>query len=54
MGGWGSVGPSPVGGEHDAEPVVIEISEAMCQPSDFLDNQVDGFSAAVETPEVSK
>lgn len=50
MGGSSSVGPSPIGGEHDAEPVVIEISESMGQPSDFLDDQVDGFSAAVGDP----
>ena len=50
MGGSGSVGPSPVGDEHDAEPVVIEISEAVGQPSDFLDDQVNGFGAAVGQP----
>ena len=46
--GWSiSVGPSAVGGEHDSEPVVIKISEAVGQSADLLDDQVDGFGAAV-------
>jgi len=50
IGGSIPVGSSSVGGEHDAEPVVVEVSEAMGQPSDFLDDQVDGFGAAVGDP----
>jgi hypothetical protein len=49
--GWsGSVGPSPVGGEHDSQPIMIKVSETVGQPSDFLDDQVDGFGAAVGDP----
>jgi hypothetical protein len=46
MGGSSSVGPSAVRGEHDPEPVVVEISEAVGQLSDLLDDQVDGFGGS--------
>ena len=49
--GWSiSVRPSAVGGEHDSESVVIKIFEAVGQPADLLDDQVDGFGAAVGDP----
>jgi hypothetical protein len=39
--------PSSVGCEHDAESVVLEVFEAVSKPADLLDDQVDGFGAAV-------
>jgi hypothetical protein len=49
--GWSiSVRPSAVGGEHDSESVVIKIFEAVGQPADLLDDQVDGFGSAVGDP----
>src|SRR5215213_2451381 len=42
-----SVAPLARGGEQDPEPVVLEIPEAMGEPADLLDDQVDGLGAAV-------
>jgi hypothetical protein len=39
--------PSAVGGEHDSESVVIKIFEAVGEPADLFDDQVDGFGYAV-------
>jgi len=44
---WVSVWPSPVRGKHDPEPITTEISEAMGESADLLDDQVDGLGAAV-------
>ena len=46
--GWSiSVRPSAVGGEHDPQSIMIKISEAVGESTDLLDDQVDGFGAAV-------
>src|SRR5215207_7482944 len=45
--GSSAVGAVSGGCEQDAQPVVVEISESVCEPADFLDDQVDGFGAAV-------
>ena len=41
-------------GEEYPEPVVGEVSKAVGESADLLDDQVDGFGAAVGTPLVSK
>ena len=41
------VGPSSVGGQHDSQPIVIKVFESVGQSTDFFDDQVDGFGAAV-------
>ena len=43
----GSVGSSSIGGKHDPQPIMIKISEAVGEPADLLDDQVDGFGATV-------
>ena len=46
--GWSSsVRPAAVGGEHDPQSVMIKIFEAVGESADLLDDQVDGFGAAV-------
>ena len=46
--GWSSsVWPASVGGEHDPQSIMIKISEAVGESTDLLDDQVDGFGAAV-------
>src|SRR3954447_15087919 len=47
VGGWSAVGPLSGGGEQDSEPVVLEGSEAVGKAAGLLDEQVDGFCAAV-------
>ena len=47
MGDCSSIGPLAVGGEQYSEPVVVELSEAVGEPADLFDDQVDGFGAAV-------
>lgn len=47
MGRRSSVAPLPVSGEQDPEPVVGELSEAVGQPTDLFDDEVDGLGAAV-------
>ena len=49
-----SVGAAAVGGEHDSEPIVIKVFEAVGQSAVLFDDQVDCFGAPLETPEVSK
>jgi hypothetical protein len=41
------VGASSVGGQHDSQPIVIDVFESVGQSADFFDDQVDGFGAAV-------
>jgi hypothetical protein len=41
-------------GEQDPESVMIKVFESVGEPADLLDDQVDGFSAAVGDPLVSK
>jgi hypothetical protein len=38
-----SAGSPSVGGEHDPQPVMIKVLEAVSQPTDLFDDQVDGF-----------
>ena len=47
MGVGSSVGLLAVGGEQYPEPVVVELSEAVGEPTDLFDDQVDGLGAAV-------
>ncbi len=49
--GWPlSVGPGSVAGEEDAEPVVGEVAEPVCQAPGLFDDEVDRFGAAVGHP----
>jgi len=45
-----SVGSASVCGEHDPQPVMIEVLEAVSQTTDLFDDQIDGFGAAVGNP----
>ncbi len=36
-----SVGSPSVGGKHDSQPVMIKVLEAVGEPADFLDDQVE-------------
>ena len=53
MGRSGSVGPSPVRCQHDPEPVVVEVSEAVGEPADLLDDEMASVPP-LDTPPVSK
>lgn len=41
------VGPSSVGGQHDSQPIMIKVFESVGEATDFFDDEVDGFGAAV-------
>jgi hypothetical protein len=41
------VGPSSVGGQHDSQPIMVKVFESVGEATDFFDDQVDGFGAAV-------
>ncbi len=45
-----SVGTPAVGSKHDPQPVMIKVSESVGEPTGFLDDQIDGFGAAVGDP----
>jgi hypothetical protein len=47
MGELSAIGAVAGCGEQDRESVMIKVSEAVGQPADLLDDQIDGFGAAI-------
>jgi hypothetical protein len=45
-----SVGSPSVGCEHNPQPVMIEVFEAVGQTTNLFDDQIDCFGAAVGDP----